>query len=295
MKTSVAGGPSPAVAQTELLDRLLRNESDVAYKRRLRRMVSYLELAPGETIVDCGTGMGFYLKVISELCPTARLLGIDCDARVLRYARTHLAQRGAVVVQGDIQHLGVAAESIDGAVMSEVLEHVDDDAGALREVWRALRRGGVLAISVPSSSYPFGYDPVNWVLERLLGRPIRNGPFAGLWANHKRLYSREELVAAVERAGFRIECLEELTHYCFPGTQFIVYTLGKSLVERNLLPDFLSRSAHRFRGEDNSGSRLNPMNWALGLFNWVDRFNEDSERVAGKGSFVNLAIKARKV
>ena len=88
--------------------------------------------------------------------------------------------------------------------------------------------------------------------------------------------------------------MEPLTHYCFPGTQTIVYTVGKTLVERGLLPDSVSRSADRFRGQDNSGSRINPINWALGLFRWIDRFNEDESLMAGKETFVNLAVKARR-
>ncbi|MBC7256604.1 MAG: hypothetical protein H5T66_10940, partial [Chloroflexi bacterium] len=45
----------------------------------------------------------------------------------------------------------------------------------------------------------------------------------------------------------------------------------------------------------NRGSPWNPVNWALAVFNWVDRFNE---RPNGKGrhrTFVNIAVKARKV
>lgn len=128
---------------------------------------------------------------------------------------------------GGHSSLGFSSESMDRVLMSEVFEHLDDDAGALGEVWRTLRSGGIPAISVPSSKYPFGYDPIKWVLERSLGRPIRTVSFAGLWANHKPLHSREQLVRVVERAGLEVECSEELTHYCFPGAQFIVYTPGK--------------------------------------------------------------------
>jgi len=98
----------------------------------------------------------------------------------------------------------------------------------------------------------------------------------------------------VRRAGFAIERVEELTHYCFPGTQTIVYTLGKGLIEHNLLPEFISKSTHRFRGQDNRGSLLNPINWMLALFNRIDRLNADSVRMATKRTFVNISVKARK-
>jgi hypothetical protein len=66
------------------------------------------------------------------------------------------------------------------------------------------------------------------------------------------------------------------------------------LIEHGLLPEFLSRSADRFRSEENKGSLLNPMNWALALFNWVDRFNETRD-MSSERTFVNVLCKARKV
>ena len=281
-------------AQLQRLDTILRNESDVAYKRRVRRVMSYLELQPGQCVLDCGTGMGFYLKVISEFYPTCRLLGIDREEKVLRYAQSHLAEKGILLVVGDIQRMGYVSESFDRVVMSEVLEHLDDDEAGLREVWRVMKPGALLAITVPHRRYPYWYDPINRVAEDLFRRPIRRGPFAGIWANHQRLYEREQLVDLVERSGFAIECVEELTHYCFPGTQTIVYTLGKGLIEHNLLPEFISKSTHRFRGQENRGSLLNPINWVLALFDGIDRLNTDSVRMATKRTFVNISLKARK-
>jgi ubiquinone/menaquinone biosynthesis C-methylase UbiE len=280
--------------QTDQLDILLRNESDVAYKRRVRRMIEYLDLRPGLQLLDCGTGMGFYLKVISQLFPGCRLFGVDYEEKVLRFAQQHLAERGASLTRTDIHHLPFASESFDRVLMSEVLEHLADDHGALREVYRVMKPGAILAMTVPHRHYPYWYDPINRVAERLKG-PIRNGPFAGIWANHERLYDPDEVVRVVQGAGFAIERVEQLTHYCFPATQTIVYTLGKGLIEHNLLPGFLSKSTHRFQGEQNRGSKLNPINWILALFNWIDHWNENPARIATKQTFVNIAIQARKV
>ena len=285
--------------QANRLDTLLRNESDVAYKRRVRTMLSYLELEPGQTLLDCGCGMGFYLLVLSELFPV-RLYGLDYEEKALRYAQAHLAGRGIALLRGDIHHLSFAAESFDRVLMSEVLEHLKDDGAALREVWRVMKPGGILAVTVPHRHYPYWYDPINRLAEGLWGQPIRRGPFAGIWANHERLYEPQEVREVVERAGFVVERLEELTHYCFPGTQTLVYTIGKGLIEHNLLPEFISKSTHRFRGAENSRGwfqtcpYLNPINWVLALLNWVDSFNQE-QRLANKHTFVNIAIKARKV
>ncbi len=281
-------------SQEATLGALLRNESDVAYRRRVRRVTEYLDLAPGQTVFDCGTGMGFYLKVVAALYPDCRLFGIDASTKVLRFALAHLPP-SATIVRGDIHLLPFADASFDRVIMSEVLEHLDDDARGLAEVVRVMRPGGILAITVPNARYPYWYDPISRVAEGVFHHAIRRGPFAGIWANHQRLYLRDDLVALVQQAGLAVETVEELTHYTFPATQTIVYSVGKPLVEHDLLPGFVSRSAHRFSGLENSGSKANPMNWALAAFDWFDRLNLDERRMAGKGTFVNVTLKARKV
>lgn len=280
--------------QQEIVSRLLRNESDVAYKRRVRTMLDYLDLGPSAVVFDCGTGMGFYSWLLSELYPDARLYGLDRDAKALSFAARQLCGRRVALTYGDILRLPFADACFDAVVMSEVLEHLTDDLAGAREVHRVLKPGGRLAVTVPYAHYPWWYDPINRAAEGLWRRPIRRGPFAGIWANHERLYEREQLLSVLEGAGFAIERVEWLTHYCFPATQTIVYTLGKGLIEHHLLPEAISRSAHRFRSEENRGSRWNPINWALALFNWVDHFNARPDLMARCDTFVNLAVQARK-
>jgi len=281
--------------QLAKIGRLLRNESDVAYKRRVHTMFSYLELEPGQTILDCGTGMGFYLKAASTLFPDLRLHGIDYEPKALGFAQEHLSDCMALLLRGDIHRLPYADASFDRVVMSEVLEHLVDDRLGLSEVRRVLKPGGILAVTVPHRHYPYWYDPINRLAEGVFRRPIRSGPFAGIWANHERLYDRDEVVGLIRGNGFCIADARELTHYCFPGTQTIVYTFGKGLIDHNLLPAFIAQSTHRFQGEENKNSPLNPINWVLGLFNWVDSWNERPGALDGKHTFVNISIKAVKV
>ena len=102
-----------------------------------------------------------------------------------------------------------------------------------------------------------------------------------------------QLEARVRVAGFEIEDVRETTHFSFPFIHFLVYGIGKPLIEKKLLPAGLRTSADRFSGLENTGSRLNPFNAARSLFLLVDRLN-DGPRVARKRSFVNVLLKARK-
>ncbi|NLV73739.1 MAG: class I SAM-dependent methyltransferase [Chloroflexi bacterium] len=286
--------PELSDAQNAALAVLLRNESDTAYTRRATRIAAYLELEPGDTLFDCGTGRGFYLQMAGALCPDCTLVGLDYEDHVLRVAQSHLGALPVMLNRGDIHHLPYQDNVFDAVILSEVLEHLTDDHAALRELYRVIKPGAVLAITVPHERFSGWFDPLNRLRQHLRLPPIRRGPFAGIWANHHRLYLPDELAALVREAGFTVEQVEEQTHYTFPGTQFIVYSIGKELYDRNLLPKFILRSTSRYSGTENRGSMLNPINWMLALFRAVDRLNESPRAMAKARTFVNIALKARK-
>lgn len=287
------GAPSHAALSADdraMLERLLQNEADMAYRRRAITLLEYLELRDGETVLDCGCGMGVYLMFMGRL-RRLNLVGVDSDIGRLRWAeREHVP---ASLARVDIHRLPFADNSFDKVLMSEVLEHLADDRGALREVFRVLKPGGILALSVPHANYPFWWDPINKTIEALGGRPIRSpGPITGLWSNHWRLYRPETLRDVVSGAGFSVEALEEQTHYAFPFIHFIVYSIGKPLIEKNLLPRRFRDGADRFRGEHNSNSLLNPINLGVRLFRLVDARNDHLR--GDEKTFVSIVLKARK-
>jgi len=274
----------------QLLDRLLFNEADMAFRRRARMLLDYLSLQEGDRVIDVGCGMGVYLMLMTRL-RRPQLYGLDLERNRLR--RAHAEVAAARLVSADIRRLPFAPEAFDKALMSEVLEHVPDDEAALGAVHRLLRPGGVLAVSVPHAHYPFWWDPINRSWTGVGGHPIRRGPLVGIWTNHERLYLPEELEARLERAGFVVEAIEEATHYCFPFMHFLVYGIGKPLIERDLLPKALTNSADRFRAEQNQGSYWNPVNLGVAAFRAFDRANDWPEARAPE-TFVNVLARARK-
>jgi ubiquinone/menaquinone biosynthesis C-methylase UbiE len=277
-------------ADLDTLAALLRNEADMAYRRRTPILMDYLELEDGDRVLDCGCGMGFQLLAMSSL-RRLRLTGLDPDRD--RLARARAEGIDAELVAGDAADLPFADSAFDKVLLTEVLEHVPDDGRALAGLHRVLAPGGVLAISVPNARWPFWWDPINRVWMALGGRPIRGATIAGIWSLHERLYTREELEAAVRGAGFEVETVEETTHYAFPFSHFLVYSIGKPLLERGLLPDTLARSADRFRGRDNRGRLVNPVNAGRAVLRLVDRLN-DRPGAARKRTYVNVLLKARK-
>ena len=97
------------------------------------------------------------------------------------------------VVCGDATQLPFADGTFDGVVASEVLEHVQDDVGALAELVRVLRPGGALAVTVPS----WLPEKINWMLSDDYHAPAAVG-------GHVRIYSATELKAKLRAAGLRV-------------------------------------------------------------------------------------------
>jgi len=275
-----------------LIEQMTRNEADMAFKKRVQSIFEWIPPADDARILDCACGRGFYLNMY-RYASRARLVGLELDAAIIRKAQANVGHLpGVTLTRGNIYALPFPDDYFDSVILSEILEHVEDDAAGLREVRRVLKPGGVVAITVPHANYPLLWDPINWTLERTLGRPIRRGPLAGIWANHVRLYTREGLRAAVERAGLRVEVERSFTHSSFPFIHNLVYGLGKPLLESGLLPDGMARAADRTRFDQNRGSLLNPVNLGIAVLNWFDRPNTLDEP-PGR-STVNLAVKAVK-
>jgi hypothetical protein len=190
----------------------------------------------------------------------------------------------------NIYALPYADDTFDAVILSEILEHVDDDVAALKEIFRVLKPGGVVAITVPNADYPFLWDPINKSLEMLTGRHIQHGPFAGIWANHVRLYWRDDLRSAVLNAGFLVEEERSFTHSCMPFIHNVVYGFGKPVLESGLLGD-AGKAADRTAFDQEPG-RFNPIALGIGVLNWFDRPNQINE--PPHVSTVNLALRARK-
>ncbi len=270
---------------------MTRNEADMAFKRRVKTIFEYVQPLDDMRILDLPCGRGFYLNMLRHVSGCA-LVGADLEWEVLRQARRNLAPAPDLGLQrADIYRMPYADAVFDAVILSEVLEHIDDDIAGLREAYRVLKPDGVLAVTVPNADYPFWWDPINKSLERLCKRHIQQGPLAGIWANHLRLYSAGQLRDAVEAAGFAIEDERCMTHHCFPFIHNLVYGIGKPLLESGLLSRSMASVADRIDLEA-EGGRFNPVSLGIKLFEAFDRKNADREP-PGRAT-VNLALKGRK-
>lgn len=282
--------PTPARADLpDRVRRLLRHEADIAFRRRAVTVIEYLDPQPGDRILDAGCGLGLYLYLLGT-ASRAHLYGVDASAERLQDAAAQRDATGARLLLGDVTCLPFSNGSFDKAILSEVLEHVQDDAAVLAEVYRVLRPGGVLALTVPNRHYPFAWDPLNFLRERAgLGHFTRE-PWSGIWTDHRRLYDPQGLTALVRAAGFQISDLRLTARYAVPFAHLLIYGAGKFLAMRGLLGQSKRLGGVRtalWREE----TRRTPLLALLAVFTAPDRWNRPAER---QPPSVNICLKAVK-
>ena len=279
-----------------LLDKMLSKVGDFGFKRRVLKLIEYLDIKAGDMVLDCGCGEGFYTMIVSRLYDT-RISAFDQDAEMLEKAASWIKDKARVkFVNGDIANgLPFEDNTFDKIIFSEVLEHLDNDYQAVQEIYRVLKSGGIAGLTVPNENYPLLWDPLNWT-RRCLGlghfNP-KNTILGGIWSyDHKRLYSANKIKQLAEEVGFKVLKIEPLTHYCLPFNYHIL-RLGKLFYTKLPVSQKLKQSMEKFTWqEEDSNNRLSLISSIFNIFKWVDSRNNKYHDL--NKSSVSISLKLEK-
>lgn len=268
------------------LEQLLTQVGDMALKRRAKTIIKELELRNGDRVLEVGCGDGFYLHLLSSIGLKLKLIGTDNDKNALLSARRNLPN-DINLVYGDLMNrLPFKDNSFDKVVMSEVTEHLPNDVKGLKEVLRVMKKGGILCLSVPHANYPFLWDPINWVLEKLTNKHIESGFFAGIWNQHLRLYTKLSIERSIKKAGFKVERSEIQTFWCLPFNHLIL-NIGARMLVKDSKSEFI-KGASKF---SKSGKKSNPVKIFFFVSQLVDKLNDI---IPVKNSGVSIVTTASK-
>jgi SAM-dependent methyltransferase len=156
------------------------------------QMIDRMGLPRAATILEpgCGTGGNFPM-----LARRGQLYAMDTDPSTLRFA----ASRGlAQLEQGSLPaDIPFGDTMFDLVVMTDVLEHLDDENGSLRALRARLRSGGRLLLTVPALSWLWSEHDV--------------------MHHHRRRYRANQLREVVSGAGFKVEYLSYFNVILFPA------------------------------------------------------------------------------
>ncbi len=151
-------------------------------------------------VLDIGAGVGGFLPSLKPL--GGALHHLDAHTEHLSACRNRGYAHG---VQADAGRLPYRTGSFDLVCLFDVLEHLDDDCKALKEVSRVLTPGGRVLIHVPAHPILFAQN------DRVAG--------------HRRRYKRRSLRQAAERAGLEVERLTGSDLLLLPVIVVAVLTL----------------------------------------------------------------------
>jgi len=103
-------------------------------------------------ICELGCGTGGNLAAVAD---KHDVVGVECSPQALEYARRRLGER---VRSGALpDNIDLPPDSFDVVLLTDVLEHIEDDAGSAKTVLRLLRPGGIVVATVPA--YQWLYSP----------------------------------------------------------------------------------------------------------------------------------------
>src|ERR1044071_2227491 len=115
------------------------------HEHRLAMIVREVERLPaGARILDGAVGLGQLARRMQQR--GLRVIGIDYAFEAALFA----TRNGTPSVAGDMTRMPFRDGAFDGVTTGETLEHLDDDAGAAREIGRVLRAGGTCIATVPA-------------------------------------------------------------------------------------------------------------------------------------------------
>ncbi len=202
----------------------LRGEPSYVWRagqeRRLALIAQWAQLDNAHVLID-GIGVGMYASQMRRRY-TDHVAGFDIEFERVIDARADTPQ----TVVAAAEAIPYAAHTFDTILSHEVLEHVQDDRAAVREMVRALKIGGRVVIFVPNRWYPFETHGHYWRGEYHFGNTPLINYLPDRWrdqlAPHVRAYTRRGLLRLFDGLPVRV-----VTHTrIYGGYDNIIARLG---------------------------------------------------------------------
>ena len=163
----------------------------------------------GATVLDAGAGIGTFTEILVR--DRRRVVVLETEPQFVASIRERFATNESVSVhEGDLTDTTTFAHipTVDSVLCLNVLEHVDDDVAAMRNLLDKTRPGGKMVALVPA--YP-------WLFNRMDAA-----------VGHYRRYGKTEFVERLERAGWTVERVFRFNAFGIPG-----WFLGGSVLRRS--------------------------------------------------------------
>ncbi|MBS3918999.1 MAG: methyltransferase domain-containing protein [Deltaproteobacteria bacterium] len=148
-------------------------------RKILEYLLSSINISSKELAIDIGCGVGSNLNVLSS--KGIHTIGLDHSLYALTLVKRRLK---LPLINGNLNKLPLRSNSIGLIVAMDVLEHLDNDVNGISELYRVLKKGGDLILTVPAFKSLWGIQDVV--------------------TGHKRRYTIKEITNKLRQEGFDI-------------------------------------------------------------------------------------------
>jgi len=183
----------------------------VVRRKLLKSLLSSTNLPQECVTVDIGCGTGSNLKILGA--GGFKVIGLDRSFYALSLARKKIK---FPLLNGDLSNLPIRPKSVGLIVAMDILEHLNDDIRGIRSIYQALKKEGLLILTVPA------FRPLWGIQDEVTG--------------HKRRYSRQNLVYKLRQEGFEIMKSSYFNFFLFLPIFFarrLIYALGLKIDSEN--------------------------------------------------------------
>lgn len=202
---------------------------DVASRRMAVDALTPSFRVDGARYLDAGCSTGWLIDDVHAAYPRVRAVGADPFLSGLVKAQGRGAR--ARFVQFDLCCAPFASNVFDAISCLNVLEHIEEDVQALKEIHRMLKPGGAAFIMAPAGAGLYDYyDEVH---------------------QHVRRYDQADLARKIQAAGLKALRIEHLGALLFPAF-YAVKKLGQWRMKGKTMDEKRARVLENIRGSSNS-------------------------------------------
>lgn len=264
MKSAPASGSSDASQPRKLYAERPGWGPDFDYDEA-RHLVAYRfagRLAAGKILLDAGCGEGFCTQALADVANT--VVGVDYHEESIATARRKWRKPNLSFAVVDLTKETPGTATFDVVLNFQVLEHVADDLGFVRNLARTLAPGGTLVLTTPNAATSFSENPCHLreytavELGALLAKVFARVEMLGVFPNAKvEAFDRArrravERILRLDPLGLRRLLPEALVHVAFARLGQLVrrQAHGATGGEKISLDDFEVRTGDLDRALD---------------------------------------------
>ncbi|MFC1711394.1 class I SAM-dependent methyltransferase [Patescibacteria group bacterium] len=166
-------------------------------------------------VLDIGCSIGTKTAAIKKRRHDLEVVGLDKDVRALALFKKEHSLAGIKLVRGDAQALPFKKDEFEAVLMTDVLEHLEKPALAIKEVSRVLKKGGIFHLVVPLEGSLATFD--GW-LKLLFRVNLKKAP-----VGHLHQFTLKDVKKILAKSGFRIIQTRFSGHFLYQFFSLVYY------------------------------------------------------------------------